>query len=58
MPASLIVLYTFESPGYKCVIILTSTLGTIQNQREHVVDCGYKKTAAAKDYAYIRIEYC
>lgn len=53
MPASLIVCHAFESPDYKCVIILTQILGTIQKQREHIVGCSYRKTAATKNYALI-----
>lgn len=55
MSASITVLHALGSPDCKFVIILTQILGIIQKQREHIVGCGYSKTAATKDNVFIRI---
>lgn len=49
-------LHVFETPDHKSGIILA--LWTIQKQREHIVDYGYKKTAATKDYVFLKAECC
>lgn len=56
MPASWTVLYVFETPDHKSG--MTLTLWTIQKQREHIVDYGYKKTAATKVYAFLKADCC
>lgn len=55
MSALITVFRAFESPDCKSVIILTQTLGIIQKQSEHIVGCGYSKTAATKDNVFIGI---